>query len=213
MAITPPKAPTAPTPPTSPNADNAVPSSEIQQSGPTVPAGELHTPAENFGIHIRIGGSEAVQPEFTEDGKNTTDTANSTSSPQAQASSQPAKKQAQGTENANDKGKPQQIDGQQVMQYLADDGGKDEDKNTEGSLKVAPQDDSVLSGFTDGHITYWPFLFVFIVAFISFFLMMIIKRKENTPVVNSGAKDSPKTTDTQEPKSPKENKPRFEVRI
>ena len=175
MALTPPKAPTAPQAPVPPSVDtgNSVPESTVEASGPAVPAGELETPASKFGIHIQLGGSEAVQPQFTEENQG-----NSNSNSNGQQEKAVPQTQNNAKDNTANQ-PPQEVTGQQMMQYLSGEDKDSENTATESSLKVSPQDDGLLAGFDNGHVTYWPFLLVFVVAFASFLIMHFMKKKEN----------------------------------
>lgn len=175
MALTPPKAPTAPQAPVPPSVDtgNSVPESTVEASGPAVPAGELETPASKFGIHIQLGGSEAVQPQFTEENQG-----NSNSNSNGQQEKAVPQTQNNAKNNTANQ-PPKEVTGQQMMQYLSGEDKDSENTATESSLKVSPQDDGLLAGFDNGHVTYWPFLLVFVVAFASFLIMHFMKKKEN----------------------------------
>lgn len=202
MALTPPKAPTAPKAPVPPSVDtgNAVPESTVEASGPAVPAGELETPASKFGIHIQLGGSEAVQPQFTEENQGNSNSQQEKSAPQKQNTVKDNTKSdtQKNTKDNTASNQPQEITGQQMVQYLSGDDKDSENTATEGSLKAAPQDDGILAGFNNGHITYWPFLLVFVVAFASFLIMHFMKKKENNDFGSLNYKKAP---------LPAENKP------
>ena len=187
MALTPPKAPTAPQAPVPPSVDigNSVPESTVEASGPAVPAGELETPASKFGIHIQLGGSEAVQPQFTEENQgNSNSNSNGQQEKAVPQTQNNAKNNTKSDTKTNAKDNtanqpPKEVTGQQMMQYLSGEDKDSENTATECSLKVSQQDDGLLAGFDNGHVTYWPFLLVFVVAFASFLIMHFMKKKEN----------------------------------
>lgn len=184
------KAPTPPTPPTPPALDGnkAVPEIQVDSYGPSVPAGEIHTPAEKFGIHINIGGSQAAPAASTEaepaeaaepatmtveqkiksDAKATKEKMQQMAVPQAKEQQQPDRDKENATEGLS----------QESMVPVF--GGSDNDGDrqaTEGSLKIAPHDDGFFDMIDGGSISYWPFLLVFVAAFSSFILMNFMKKR------------------------------------
>lgn len=190
------KAPTPPTKPTPPSLDgnNYTPEVQMDSNGPSVPSGELHTPAERFGVHINIGGSEAVQKNFSNEAEpaEEAEPANLTVEQKAKADAKAKTKSQTGKEKTGAKdGKAGTSQDAKGNQEKADEqaqtstvpfygGGSDEKQTQEGSLKVAPHDDGIFDSMTGGHVSYWPFLLVFVVAFASFVVMNFMKRREGT---------------------------------
>lgn len=182
------KAPTPPTPPVLPNVDGNGPEVKIESSGSPVPAGELHTPAEKFGIHIHIGGSGAAQGNDTGEAvpaeeaepvgrtmeqkiKSDVDAAKAKmqqmAGPQTKAQEKPPDKQKEDSES--------ELEQQPTVPLFTS--GDDEPQNLEGSVKVADQNEGFFDMSDGGTISYWPFLLVFVAAFASFLLMNFMKKR------------------------------------
>lgn len=185
------RAPTPPTPPTPPSMNGSTaPEVKVESSGPPIPAGELHTPAEQFGIHIHIGGSgadnngnadEALPAEEAEPVGRTMEQKvksdveaakakmQQIAGPQAKQQEKPADKQEQESDSELS---------QQSTIPIFSGGGSDEEQTLQGSVKVAAQDDGFFNMTDGGTISYWPFLLVFVAAFASFVLMNFMKKRQ-----------------------------------
>lgn len=227
------KAPTPPTKPVPPSMDssNTIPEASMESSGPSVPAGEIHTPAEKFGIHIRIAGSEAVTVG-DEDGETVQEEASTGKNQAIQSKEKNIDNLKANTKPKDDGSLPPQA-AQAIQQAIGNGevplmGEGSEEKTTEGSLKISPQDDSWLDDYTGGgHISYWPFILVFVVALVSFLLMSQMKKRKQDDFGSLSYKkvEEKVTKDITEEstvsvsgtelssKKKKEDKPRFEIRI